>query len=75
MSYFIDPDGNYPRHIGDVKRDNPDWNPETDELPDGWSEVAAGVIPDIPEGFYLNELAPAFVDGVLTRQFEVLPAE
>ena len=71
MSYFIDRDGNYPRHIGDVEQIIPGWV-SGDVLPDGWQEVAAGVIPVTdPNKEVWFEIEPALVDGVMTRQFAV----
>lgn len=68
MGYFINPEGGYPRHAGDIQREFPDWQEGIDPLPEGWLEVAEGVV---PEGNFV-EVAPALVDGVLTRQFEVI---
>ena len=71
MAYFIAPNGDYPRHIGDIQRDYPDYV-EGDVLPEGWVEVAYGTIPDInPETETWFEVEPKEVDGVLTRQFQV----
>ena len=75
MGYFIDNQGNYPRHAGDVQLEHPDWVEGVDALPDGWTDVAEGIVPEIPEGYELIELAPAEVDGVLTRQFDVVKSE
>lgn len=41
---FIDPQGNYPRHIGDVVVANPDWQ-EGQALPEGWIYVNPSEIP------------------------------
>lgn len=75
MGYFIDPDGNYPRHAGDIQLLIPEWNEETDPLPDGWINVEAGVLPEIPENHYLLELPPKLVKNKYVRQFKVLPME
>lgn len=71
MGYFIDAEGNYPRHAGDVQAIQPDWVEGVDALPDGWKEVTAGVFPAITETQTVEELAPALVKGILTRQFAV----
>jgi hypothetical protein len=71
MGYFIDADGNYPRHAGDVQLIVPDWQEGVDALPDGWQEVEPGIIPELAQYEYVVEDAPAVVDGVLTRQFHV----
>jgi hypothetical protein len=73
MGYFIDNKGNYPRHAGDVQLEHPDWQEGVDSLPEGWQEVAEGVLPEVDAEHKLVELAPAEVDGVLTRQFSVEP--
>jgi hypothetical protein len=75
MGYFIDTNGNYPRHAGDVQLEHEGWQEGIDSLPEGWLEVAEGIIPEIPEGFFLVELPPAEIDGVLTRQFDFIEVE
>jgi hypothetical protein len=75
MSYFIDPQGNYPRHVGDIKAEHIDWDENIDNLPNGWQVVLEGIIPEIPEGFGLNEVTPAQIDGVWVRQFELFEYE
>lgn len=75
MGYFIDPEGNYPRHAGDVQIVAPGWNEETDELPEGWVNVEPGTTPDIPAGHELVELAPKLVRGRYVRQFATQPIE
>jgi hypothetical protein len=72
MGYFIDAEGQYPRHAGDVQLVQPGWVEGVDPLPAGWVAVAEGVIPEIAEGFELVELAPADIGGELVRQFEVI---
>jgi hypothetical protein len=69
MGYFIDPQGNYPRHAGDVQLEVPGFNEETDVLPEGWLNVEPGTIPDIPDGEYLVELEPKLIKGKYVRQF------
>jgi len=73
MGYFIDADGNYPRHAGDVQIVVPGWNEETDALPEGWANVEPGVLPDVPEGQQLIEVAPKLIKGVYVRQFTTEP--
>lgn len=41
---LIDPQGNYPRYIGDLMLSNPDWI-VGDSLPDGWALVNPSEIP------------------------------
>jgi hypothetical protein len=75
MGYYIDPQGNYPRHAGDVQAEVPEWNEETDALPEGWLNVQPGTVPEILEGQQLVELAPKLVKGKYVRQFttEAIP--
>lgn len=73
MGYFIDPEGNYPRHAGDVQLVVPGWNEEADDLPDGWINVEPGEPPLPAEDEILVELEPAIVNGVYVRQFELQP--
>jgi hypothetical protein len=35
---YIDPQGNYPRHQGDIRLSNPEWS-DGDPLPTGWTLV------------------------------------
>jgi hypothetical protein len=69
MGYYIDPEGNYPRHAGDIQLVIPEWNEATDPLPDGWIDVAEGTIPEIAEGYELVELAPKSTRGKYARRF------
>jgi hypothetical protein len=73
MGYFIDPQNNYPRHAGDIQLYYPNWNEEIDDLPQGWQQVDAGIVPEFdPLTQKLIELQPLEINGKLTRQFEVL---
>jgi hypothetical protein len=74
MTYFIDPQGNYPRHIGDVQVVDPNYV-QGNDLPEGWQEVAPGIIPELKQGETFEELAPKKINGVLTRQFKIVPLE
>ena len=68
--YLIDAAGNYPRHIGDLQIEHPDWT-EDQPLPEGWSEVHDTDLPDIPEGYTLAEAAPTQLeDGTWQRVFK-----
>lgn len=69
MGYFIDPEGNYPRHAADVQIVAPGWNEDTDALPEGWINVAEGTVPDIEPGYELIELPPKATKGKYARQF------
>jgi hypothetical protein len=69
---YIDPNGNYPRHYGDIMQANPGWEVD-DSLPAGWQEVAEVVFPIPTEGYNVIEGEPALVEGVLTRTYTVEP--
>lgn len=73
MGYFIDPEGNYPRHAGDIQAVDPDFIEGESALPEGWVEVGAGVIPTLNEGEIFVEIAPKKINGKWIRQFEVVP--
>lgn len=62
MSSLIDPNGNYPRHYGDVIAANEGWV-YGDPLPEGWFVVNTTPKPE-PEGYeviYTGQ--PELVDG------------
>jgi hypothetical protein len=55
---LIDPQGNYPRHIGDIALANPGWE-EGQALPEGWIYVNPTEIPSHDLATQkLEELAP-----------------
>jgi hypothetical protein len=60
--YFIDPNGNYPRHYGDIKLDNPAWQVES-ELPAGWVLVTDTDAPACADDETFYELPPVQIDG------------
>jgi hypothetical protein len=59
---LIDPQGNYPRYIGDLMLSIPEWNIE-DPLPDGWSLVHPSEIPSHNMATHkLEEIYPVIGD-------------
>jgi hypothetical protein len=60
---YISPNNEYPRHIGDIKVANPDWEPEFG-LPTGWTLVKPTDPPALIDGKVLQELFPQEIDGV-----------
>lgn len=70
--YFIDPEGNYPRHVGDLQLQHPEWSVDNDKLPEGWIEVTEGILPEIPKGFALIELQPKKINEKYVRQFDLV---
>lgn len=70
--FLINPAGEYPRHIGDLIAEHPDYVDGV-TLPDGWVEVLPGVMPFIPKHKKIVELPPAQnADGEFVRQFDVV---
>jgi len=67
---FINDKNEYPRYIGDIQAEYPEWLPG-DELPDGWLEVADTEVPLPTLDQVIVEEFPEEVDGVLTRKFTV----
>lgn len=68
---FITPEGEYPRHIGDLKLAHPEWE-QGQPLPTGWLQVAyAQSLPSVGEYEIIYEAEPSEVDGVLTQTFAV----
>lgn len=70
---FIDSQGNYPRHIGDLLNEIPDWQ-EGSSLPSGWQQVMyAPEMPTAAENEAIEEMQPQLIDGILTQSFRVRP--
>lgn len=63
---LINPQAEYPRHIGDLKLAVPSWN-IGDPLPEGWVEVTPNDPQNVPENYVAYELEPAQIDGVWVR--------
>ena len=68
MLLYVDPAGNYPRFVGDIWVDNPNWV-IGEPLPSGWTLVAETEPPLIPSGQILEEEFPEEVNGVLTQKW------
>lgn len=71
---FIDPNGNYPRHIGDLMLASPGWE-EGQALPEGWVYVNQVDVPiyDISTQ-KVEELAPTIAeDGQYYQVWNVRP--
>lgn len=69
---YISPKNEYPRHIGDIQLQNPDWQ-QGDKLPTGWVEVVEGEMPEREEGYVVYEDFPVELDGVMTRNWQKRP--
>jgi hypothetical protein len=60
---FINPLGEYPRHIGDVQIEHPTWTPG-ELLPEGWNQVTETPFNlEVGENQTAYEAAPQEVDG------------
>lgn len=67
---FIDPNNNYPRHVGDIKLAHPEWNTK-DPLPNGWTEVQKVQQPKADPGYFYKETFPVKIDGVFSQNWEL----
>lgn len=70
MSIYISPNNDYPRHIGDIQLDNPDYVEGT-PLPSGWVKVELTDLPTVKQDQTWTELFPVETDGVFYQAFEV----
>lgn len=68
---YIDPEGQYPRHLGDIWLKHPNYK-EGEPLPDGWFFVEQSDYPETKKYQKVNELFPVEVDGVYKQQFEIV---
>lgn len=68
MLIFIDPNGNYPRFVGDISLDNPTWA-LGDPLPEGWIPVQTTTPPEATDSQILEEEFPEVLDGVYTQKW------
>ena len=71
MELFINESlGLYPRHPGDIKLIDPNWEPGL-PLPEGWEEVSMTEPPVVGVSQKWEETHPVKVDGVWHRTFTV----
>lgn len=64
---FINPEGKYPRHVGDLQIEHRDWQ-AGDELPEGWILVQPTPVNTDPRLIFTEEF-PELVDGVYYQKF------
>lgn len=70
---LINPQGEYPRHIGDLLLAHPDWK-DGDPLPNGWQKVEyADELPSRGQDEVIYEAEPTLVNGKLMQTFKVRP--
>jgi hypothetical protein len=67
---YISPDKEYPRYIGNIQAQNPNWE-EGDELPVGWQLVYDTEPPKPGLDELVYEGFPVEIKGVITRNWEV----
>lgn len=68
---FISPDGQYPRYIGDILIDYPDF--DGINLPEGWKSVEEVDRPTVSTDEIVYEESPVLVDGVYKQSWATRP--
>lgn len=71
MSTFISPKGEYPRYIGNIQNEHPNWD-MSEPLPNGWLEVEDVPMPTAEWDFRVKEAMPELVDGVYKRVWQTV---
>jgi hypothetical protein len=67
---YINPQGEYPRHYGDIQLDNPEWQ-LGDKLPNGWIKVEESPRPEKNADQIAYEVYPVETDDVWYQTWEV----
>lgn len=67
---YISPEGEYPRHIGDIQLEHRDFR-DGDDLPEGWVAVAPAIPPTPGEDEIAYEGFPVEIDGVMTQNWQI----
>lgn len=67
---LISPNNEYPRYIGDLQIENPNWS-VGDELPAGWVEVVETDLPVAGENQVVYQDFPTEVDGVMMQNWQI----
>ena len=67
---YINPNGEYPRHIGDIQIAKPSYK-DGDALPTGWTKVKESERPTAGTNQVTVEGTPSEVDGVMTQSWTV----
>lgn len=67
---YVSPNNEYPRHIGDIQLDHPEFK-EGDKLPKGWVKVAQADRPTAEADKIVYEDFPIEVDGIMTQNWQV----
>jgi hypothetical protein len=70
-SLFIDANGNYPRHIGDLLLEHPEWD-FSQGLPEGWVAVKETAAP-VKQGYFrVKEIAPQIIGDEYVQSWEIV---
>ena len=69
---FLGPDNAYPRFIGDVQVEYPNYK-EGDTPPNGWFLVEETEYPEAEADKAIEEVLPVLVDGVYKQTFNIRP--
>ena len=68
---YISPDNEYPRYIGDVQLDDPNFDGAIENLPEGWIAVEAVDSPEITDNQVAYEEFPVLENGVYKQVWKV----
>jgi hypothetical protein len=67
---YINAEGEYPRHPGDIQIVNPSWT-EGDALPTGWQSVVKTDRPTAGTDQVAYDSGPVEIDGVLSQGWTI----
>lgn len=70
--YYISPNNEYPRHMGDIQIEHPSWN-LGDPLPSGWIQVEDAPIPTATASELVYEDFPVEKNGAFVRNWKIRP--
>jgi hypothetical protein len=70
MPIYISPQNEYPRYVGDIQIEYPEWDPSK-KLPNGWTAVNPVSIPEILSSQALYEDFPVKENGEYFQNFIV----
>lgn len=68
---FIKNGTEYPRHVGDIESENPEWE-LGQALPEGWAVVQETALPPKSASQRVEEISPEIVDGVWNQRWQVV---
>lgn len=68
---FIKNGTDYPRHVGDIQNENPEWE-LGQALPTGWEVVEETPLPERVSTQRIEEAFPEQIEGVWTQRWAVV---